>query len=84
MVRKLDSQLEICGFESHPIPDENGVKAMSGLIPAPNPGSFNNFKRKKTQDAKGGTPKNSSMKIMEPIQSIFVFAHFQISEVMPE
>jgi len=29
------------GFESHPILDENGVKAMPGLIPAPNPGSFN-------------------------------------------
>jgi len=30
------------GFESHPILDGNGVKAMSGSISAPNPGSFNN------------------------------------------
>jgi len=29
-------------FESHPILDGNGVKAMPGLIPTPIPGSFNN------------------------------------------
>ncbi len=32
VVSKLDSQLEGCGFESHPILDGNGVKAMPGLI----------------------------------------------------
>ncbi len=42
MVSILDSQLEGRGFESHPILDGNGVKAMPELIPAPNPGSFNN------------------------------------------
>ncbi len=42
MVSKLDSQLECRGFKSHPILDGNGVKAMSGLIPEPNPGSFDN------------------------------------------
>jgi len=30
------------GFESNPTLDGNGVKAMPGSIPAPNPGSFNN------------------------------------------
>jgi len=47
VVRELDSQLEGCGFKSHPMLDENGVKAMPGSIPAPNPGSFINEKRKK-------------------------------------
>jgi len=37
-----DSRLDGRGFKSHPIPDGNGVKAMPGLIPAPNPGSFKN------------------------------------------
>jgi len=41
VLSKLDSQLEGRGFKSHPILDGNGVKAMPGLIPAPNPGSFN-------------------------------------------
>jgi len=31
-------RLEGRGFESHPMLDGNGVKAMPGLIPAPNPG----------------------------------------------
>jgi len=34
------------GFKSHPMLDGNGVKAMSGSISAPNPGFFNQ-KRKK-------------------------------------
>jgi len=42
VVCKLESQLEDRGFKSHPKLDGNGVKAMPGLIPAPNPGSFNN------------------------------------------
>jgi len=33
VVSKLDT--------SHPILDRNGVKAMPGSIPAPNPGSLN-------------------------------------------
>jgi hypothetical protein len=41
VVSKLDSRLEGLGFESHPILDGNVVKAMPGLIPTPNPGSFN-------------------------------------------
>jgi len=41
VVSKLDSKLEGCGFESYPILDGNGVKAMPGLLSAPNPGSFN-------------------------------------------
>jgi len=47
MVIKLDSRLEGRRFESHPILDGNGVKAMPGLIPAPKPGSFNLKKLKK-------------------------------------
>jgi len=39
--------LEGRGFKSHPLLDGNGVKAMPGLIPAPNPGSLINGKRKK-------------------------------------
>ncbi len=46
MDSKLDSQLEGCGFESHPILDGNGVKAMPGSIPAPNPGSLNDWKER--------------------------------------
>ncbi len=47
MVSKLDSQLEGGGFESHPILDGNGVKAMPGAILAPNSGAFNNLKERK-------------------------------------
>jgi len=47
LVSKHDSMLEGPGFESHPILDGNGVKAMPGLIPTPNPGSFNNWKERK-------------------------------------
>ncbi len=39
---KLDSQSEGRGFESHPLLDGYGVKAMPGSIPAPNPGVFIN------------------------------------------
>jgi len=42
VVSKLDSRLEGRGFESRPILEGNVVKAMPGLIPTPNPGSFNN------------------------------------------
>jgi len=42
VVSKLDSRLEGHGFESHPILDGNGVKAMPGSIPEPNSDSFNN------------------------------------------
>jgi len=44
VVRKLDSQLEGRGFETHLMLDGNGVKAMPGSITKPNPGSFNNWK----------------------------------------
>ncbi len=49
VVSELDSQLEGHGFESHPMLDGNGVKAMprSIPVPAPNPGSLINGKRKK-------------------------------------
>jgi len=49
--------LEGCGFESHPILDGNGVKAMPGLIFTPNPGSFNNWK----ESQMGHTKKNFLM-----------------------
>ena len=42
VVSKLDSQLEGRGLESHPILDGYSVKAMPGLILAPNPVCFNN------------------------------------------
>ncbi len=47
VVSVLDSWLEGCGFESCPILDGNGVKAMPGLITAPNSGSFHNWKERK-------------------------------------
>jgi len=47
VVSELDSRLEGRGFKSHPILDGNGIKAMPGSIPAPNPGSFNNWKERK-------------------------------------
>jgi len=65
VISKLDSQLEGRGFESHPILDGNGVKAMLGSIPTPNPGSFSNWKRKKIQGAKWGTPKKKKYIYME-------------------
>jgi len=40
-ISEHDSRLEGRGFESYPILDGNGFKAMPGLILAPNPGSFN-------------------------------------------
>jgi len=36
--RALGSQLEGCGFDPRPMLDGSGVKAMQGLIPAPNSG----------------------------------------------
>jgi len=45
VVSLLDSRLEGHGFEPRPILDGNDVKAMQGSIPAPNPGSFNNWKK---------------------------------------
>ncbi len=47
VVSKLNLQLEGCWFESLPMLDGNGVKAMPGSILAPNPGSFNNLKERK-------------------------------------
>ncbi len=44
MVWKLVSQLEGRGFETHLMLDGNGVKAMPGSIPEPNPGLFSNLK----------------------------------------
>ncbi len=38
---ELVSRLEGREFESHPILDGNGVKAMPGSIPVPKPGSLN-------------------------------------------
>ncbi len=55
MVSVLDSWLEGCGFESCPILDGNGVKAMPGSIPAPNSGSF--IENKKIKVDKWGTSK---------------------------
>jgi len=40
------------------ISSNNGVKAMPGSIPAPNSGSFNDWKRKKKSVTKWVTPKN--------------------------
>jgi len=54
VVSKLDLQLEGCGFESHPMLDGTGVKAMPGSIPAPNLCSLINGKRRKIQVAKWG------------------------------
>jgi len=54
--RALGSRSEDCGFESHLMLDESGVKAMPGSIPTPNSGSLE--KNKKIQVAKWGTPKN--------------------------
>ncbi len=44
MASILDSRLEGHGFEIRLVLDGNGngVKAIPGLIPAPNPGSLNN------------------------------------------
>jgi len=42
VVSELDSQLEGCGFKSHPKLDGNSVKDMPGSISTPNPGSFDN------------------------------------------
>ena len=47
VVSVLDSWLEGCEFKYPPILDGNGVKAMPGSIPAPNSGSFNNWKERK-------------------------------------
>ncbi len=44
MVSKLNSWLKGRGFESNPILDGNGVKAMPGSIPEPNFGSLNDWK----------------------------------------
>jgi len=43
------------------MPDGNGVKAMPGSIPAPNPGSLINGKRKKRKVAKWGIPKKTNL-----------------------
>ncbi len=40
--RALGSRSEGRGFDTHPMLDGSGVKAMPGSITAPNPGSFNN------------------------------------------
>jgi len=53
VVSELDSRLEGCGFKSHPILDGNGGKAM----PAPNPSSFNNWKKENTGSQMGHTKK---------------------------
>ncbi len=58
VVSKLDSQLEGRGFKSHPILDGNGVKAMPGSFPTPNPGSFHNWKERNTDSQMGHTKKN--------------------------
>ncbi len=38
VVSELDSRSKGLGFESHPIPDVNGFKAMPGSIHVPSPG----------------------------------------------
>jgi len=55
VVSKLDSRLEGCGFKSHPMLDGNGVNVMPGSIPAPNPGSFNNWKERNIGSQMGHT-----------------------------
>ncbi len=67
LVSKLDSQLEGCGFESHPILDGNGVKAMPGSIPAPSPGSFN-WKGRKYRQPKGAPKKIINKKPTNPLE----------------
>jgi len=47
--------LEGRGFESHPILDGNGVKAMPGSIPESNSGSFSNLKERKYSSQMGHT-----------------------------
>jgi len=47
VVSEQDSRLEGRGCKSHPLSDGNGVKAMPGSIPAPNPGLLNNCKERK-------------------------------------
>ncbi len=42
VARALGSRSEDRGVDPCPMLDGSGVKAMPGLIPAPNPGSFNN------------------------------------------
>ncbi len=51
--RALSSQFEGRGFNSHPMLDGSGVKAIPGPIPAPNSGSLQ--KIRKIQVAKWGT-----------------------------
>ncbi len=58
VVSKLEMQLEECGFESNLTLDGDGVKAMPGSIPAPNPGSFSNWKERKYRWPNGSHRKN--------------------------
>jgi len=53
--RALGSQSEGRGFDSCPMLDGSGVKAMPGSVPTPNSGSL--YKNKKIQVAKWGSPK---------------------------
>jgi len=55
--------LEGCWFESLPMLDGNGVKAMPGSILAPNPGSFNNLKERKYK-----LPNLAHQKILEKMR----------------
>ena len=57
VVSKLESRLKDRGFESHPMLDGNGVKAMPRSIPEPNPESFNNWKERNIGSQRGHTKK---------------------------
>jgi hypothetical protein len=59
--------LEGRGFKSHLILDGRGVKAMSGLISSPNPGSFNNRKGSKYRQPNGSQQKyfKNNLKLLD-------------------
>ncbi len=53
---KLDSWSKVCGFESHPTLDGNGVKTLPGWLKYPIL-VHSMIEKKKIQVAKWGTPK---------------------------
>ncbi len=71
VVSELDSGLEGRGFKSHPILDANSVKTMPGLIPLPNPGSFN------WKELKYRQPNGAHQKILIKIQFSFVISWYK-------
>jgi len=63
--------LEGCGFKSRPIQDENGIKAMPRLIPAPNSGSFNNRKERIYIGSQMGHTKKNNKKFIDNLTTCF-------------